>query len=257
MAILRGGGGHSSPPGFVPQLARMEVALADLDLARETADLLSVANKSLSRSLNELVSLASRQVRACSGATAALWRDSEPLVMAASHPDVSGLIEVELASGLGPEIEALTSRATIPCPDTLEEARWPQYAQAALARGVRCSVTLAHVAGPAAVTLSLFGARPRSLDPDQLPLAELLVAVGGAVIGNMSSYTDAERTALQLREAAESRALVDQAKGILMHALGCNADQAFDRMREISQQHNLKVTEVARRIIDSKLPNAS
>jgi len=122
---------------------------------------------------------------------------------------------------------------------------------------VRCSVTLAHVAGPAAVTLSLFGARPRVLDPDQLPLAELLVAVGGAVIGNMSSYSDAERMALQLREATESRALVDQAKGILMHALGCSADQAFDRMREISQQHNLKVTEVARRIIDSKLPTAS
>jgi AmiR/NasT family two-component response regulator len=95
------------------------------------------------------------------------------------------------------------------------------------------------------------------LDPDQLPLAELLVAMGGAVIGNMSSYTDAERTALQLREAAESRALVDQAKGILMHALGCSADQAFERMREISQQHSLKVTEVARRIIDSKLPTAS
>ena len=231
--------------------------MADLDLARETADLLNVANKSLPRSLNELVSLASRQVRACSGAAAALWRDSEPLVMAASHPDVSGLTEIEIASGRGPEIEALASHATISCPDTLTEDRWPEYVQAALAGGVRCSVTLAHVAGTAAVTLSLFGARPRVLDPEELPLAELLVAVGGTVIGNMSSYTDAERTALQLQEAAQSRALVDQAKGILMHALGCSADQAFDRMREISQQHNLKVTEVARRIIESRLPNAS
>jgi hypothetical protein len=235
----------------------MEVAVADLDLARETADLLSVANKSLSRSLNELVTLTSRQVRSCSGATAALWQDGEPLVMAASHPDVAGLIDIELAARSGPEFEALASGTTVPCQDTLSERRWPEYTQAALARGVRCSVTLAHVAGTAAVTLSLFGARPRVLDPDQLPLAELLVAVGGAVIGNMSSYNDAERMALQLREATESRALVDQAKGILMHALGCDADQAFDRLREISQQHNLKVTEVARRIIDSKLPTAS
>jgi hypothetical protein len=233
------------------------VTVTDLDLARETADLLSVTNKSLSRSLNELVSLAARQVRACSGASAVLWRDGEPVVMAASHPDIAGLIDAERANGAGPELAALAAGTPVSCADTVAEDRWPGYAQAALARGVRCSVTLAHVSGAAAVTLSLFGARPRVLDPDQLPLAELLVAVGGAVIGNMSSYTDAERTALQLREAAESRALVDQAKGILMHALGCSADQAFERMREISQQHSLKVTEVARRIIDSKLPTAS
>lgn len=231
--------------------------MADLDLARETADLLSGANKSLSRSLNELVALASRQVRACSGASAALWQEGEPVVMAASHPDVAGLIDIELAHQRGPEVEALATGMTVACRDTLDEWRWPEYAQAALSWGVRCSVTLAHVAGTAAVTLSLFGARPRVLDPDQLPLAELLVAVGGTVIGNMTSYSDAERMALQLREATESRALIDQAKGILMHALGCSADQAFDRMREISQQHNLKVTEVARRIIDSKLPTAS
>jgi AmiR/NasT family two-component response regulator len=80
----------------------------------------------------------------------------------------------------------------------------------------------------------------------------LLVTVGGTVIGTMSQLGDAQRGALQLREATASRALVDQAKGILMEALGCTADKAFDRMREISQQHGIKVTEVARRIIESR-----
>ena len=72
------------------------------------------------------------------------------------------------------------------------------------------------------LTLSLFGARPRSLDPERVALAELLVAFGGATMGNASIYGDSQRTALQLRESAESRTLVDQAKGILMHALGCS-----------------------------------
>jgi|SRR5215472_15325792 len=245
------------PAGAFTAPARTEVPVADPDLARDAADLLSIANKSRSRSLNELVALASRQVRACSGAATALWQDGEPLVMAASHPDISELTEVEVASGRGPQLAALAGGVTSNCPDTLAEERWPEYAQAALCRGVRCSVTLAHLSGTAAITLSLFGARPRVLDPDQLPLAELLVAVGGAVIGNMATYGDAHRTAIQLREAAESRALVDQAKGILMHALGCSADQAFERMREISQQSNMKMTEVARRVIDSRLGAAS
>ena len=155
--------------------------MANPDLAREAADLLSIADKSRSRSLGELAALASRQVPACSGATATLWRDGEPLIMAATHPDVSKLTEVELVSHRGPETTALATGETAHCPDTLEEERWPEYAQAALSRGVRCSVALAYRPGPEAVTLSLFGARPRVLDPGQVPLAELLVAAGGAL----------------------------------------------------------------------------
>jgi AmiR/NasT family two-component response regulator len=68
-------------------------------------------------------------------------------------------------------------------------------------------------------------------------------------MGNASIYGDSQRTALQLRESAESRAVVDQAKGILMHALGCSAQEAFDRMRETSQTRHVKVTEVAKTII--------
>jgi hypothetical protein len=226
--------------------------MTDLSLARDAAGLLSIANKSHGRSLNELVALTARQVQACSGATAALWDGSDLLLMAASHPDVSGLTDVQTGSGAGPEIEALTTGLAVHCDDTLSERRWPEYAQAALERGVRCSFTLAHRSGASGVTLSLYAARPRVLRPDELPLAELLVTVGGTVIGTMSQFGDAQRGALQLREATASRALVDQAKGILMEALGCTADEAFGRMREVSQQHSIKVTEVARRVIESR-----
>ena len=44
---------------------------------------------------------------------------------------------------------------------------------------------------------------------------------------------------------------MDQAKGILMHALGCDADEAFGRMRHISQTQHVKLTEVARRVIEA------
>lgn len=225
--------------------------MANPELAREAADLMNIAGKSWSRSLNELVGLASRQVSACSGATAGLWRDGEPIDQATSHPDIGGLTEVELRSLRGPVVEALITGETAYCADTLGEQRWPEYAHAALSCGVRCSVTLIHQSGPAAVTLSLVAARPRVLDPDQLPLAELLVAAGSAVLGNVSQYDEARRTALQLRDAARARALVDQAKGILMHALGCSADEALSRMRQMSQARSIKVTDVARRIIES------
>jgi hypothetical protein len=220
------------------------------DLAAQTTDLLKIANASEPRALDRLVTLAALQVPACSGADAALWRDGEMVVAAASHPDLARLIETQQLAGRGPVVAAMTGDGPVNCPDTLAEARWPEYAAAALRLGVRCSVTLAHRAGATAVTLGLSGARPRAIDPDQMPLAELLVALGGAMLGNASEYGESRRTALQLLDAAESRELVDQAKGMLMHALGCGAAEALQRMRQVSQQRNIKVTDVAARIID-------
>jgi len=221
------------------------------ELAREVGELLSIANASQGRSLHRLALLASRQVPACSGATSAFWRDGEPADMAATHPDLAELFELARRGCPSPWTDALATGQAVACPDTLAEERWPGYASAALYRGVRCSVTLVHASGSEAITLSLFGARPRVLDPDDIALAELLVAFGGAIMDNASAYADSQRTALQLRDAADSRTVVDQAKGVLMHSLGCTAQEAFDKMRAISQTRNVKVAEVASKIIEA------
>jgi hypothetical protein len=181
-----------------------------------------------------------------------LWRDGEPVVFAASHPSLPELIEVQVSSGRGPVLDALGGGEPVCCSDTLEENRWPEYASAALRLGVRCSLSLAYRLGADVVSLSLFGARPSTLEADSIAVAERLVALGGEVMGVASGYGEARRTARQLRDAAESRAVVDQAKGIMMHALGCGADEALQRMRQVSQARNVKVTEVAELIIGSR-----
>ena len=136
------------------------------------------------------------------------------------------------------------------CADTLTETRWPEFTAAALRLGIRTSVSLTY-RGQAIVVLTLLGVRPRAMDSEQLQLAELLVAYGGALVGAVADYGDSRRVADQLRDAASARAIVDQAKGILMHALGCSADEALERMREVSQRSNLRATEVAQRVIDA------
>jgi ANTAR domain len=216
------------------------------------AGLLRAAEASAPRSLNQLVANAVRQVPACSGAAAVFWRDSELVFLAASHPSLPELIEAEVRSGRGPTLDALHTGEPVSCSDTLQEDRWPQYATAALRQGVRCSLSLADRSGAAAVCLSLFSARPRMLGPESVVVAQRLVAFGTALVDVASDYGEARRAELQLRDAAESRALVDQAKGVLMHALGCSADEALEQMRQISQARNMRVTEVAGLIIDSR-----
>lgn len=246
------------------------------ELAQAAGELLTLASSSESRAMRQLVELAARHVPGCSGATSVLWHGDEASIMAASHPDLSELAEVQLACRRGPMIDALAEGSQKSCPDTLTESRWPEYTSRALALGVRSSLTFVHVSGepssaqatsaqlasgqntsgqntsgPIAMTLTMYATRPRVLDASQVPVGELLIAFGSAVMRNASTYDAAQRTVRQLSEGADSRAVVDQAKGILMVGLSCSADEALQRMRAISQSRQIKVTEVARRIVES------
>src|SRR5580704_487684 len=222
------------------------------DLAVGAASLLATAASSEPSSLSRLAGLAVQQVNGCSAATVALWRDGEPAVVTSSHPEPPALIWVQLRAGRGPILDALASGDPVRCDDTLADEQWPEYSAAALSLGVRSSFTLPHLGAPDSFTLSLFAARPGVMDTAQITLAELLVAFGGAALAAVSDYDEAQRTAVQLRDAADSRSLVDQAKGILMHALGCTADEALDRMRQVSQRNNMRTTEVAATIIGAR-----
>jgi len=220
------------------------------DLADRTAALLSLTAATEERSLSQVAELAASQVDGCMAANVTVWRHGELMARAASHPEPSRLIDVQLTSSRGPLIDAVATGGPMTSPDTLTEERWPEFAAAALRIGIRSCVVLTNNGQPR-VALSLLATRPRSIDLDKLQLAELLVAYGGALVGAVAEYGDSRRLADQLRDAAHSRAVVDQAKGILMHALGCSADEALERMRQVSQRTNLRATDVAQRVIDA------
>jgi hypothetical protein len=218
-------------------------------LGHEAAELLSLTNGGEARSLNRLAELAAWQVPACAGAHAAVWRDGEVVAAAGTHPDLAELADLQLSIGHGPLVAAADGGVPVSCPDMLDETRWPEYAEAALRRGVRCSVDLVRELPRGALVLSLFAVRPGVLDAESSPMADTLASFGGAMLANATAYGQAQRTASQLKDAVVTRPVVDQAKGILMHALGCDADDALRRLRQESQRRHVKVTEVAAEIV--------
>jgi AmiR/NasT family two-component response regulator len=74
------------------------------------------------------------------------------------------------------------------------------------------------------------------------------------VFANGLAYVEAQRVATQLKDSVAARAVTDQAKGILMHALGCDADEALKYLRRESQRRHIKVTDVAARVIATYAP---
>ncbi|WP_344906403.1 ANTAR domain-containing protein [Actinomadura meridiana] len=173
----------------------------------------------------------------------------EPLAAAASHPDLAEVTDRQLSRGHGPIFDVVLDRRALTSDDILGETRWPEAMSDMLRRGVRCFTTTPHLNPPVLVTLTLYGVTPRALGHGRNALASLLIAQGSAAVTNTRQYDDAHRTAVQLQQAVEARAVVDQAKGILMHALGCDADEAFAEMRRISQTRHVKLTALAQRIV--------
>lgn len=234
--------------------SQSRVILSD-ELAVEVARLGLITEKSPTSALRRLTDLAARAVPGCAGATTVRWENGdlpEPMVTAASHPELATLVDLQLEQWDGPIIQAIIDRTDIACDDTLAEPRWGACTAAMLRRGVRCFHTQVYETGPVLVSFTVYGVLPGALDPRSTALASLLAAQGGAAVANTRRFDDAHRTAVQLREAVASRAVVDQAKGILMHALGYDADQAFAELRRISQTRHVKLTALARRIVSGQ-----
>jgi hypothetical protein len=219
------------------------------DLGPQAAELLNLTYGGEARSLYKLAELAAWQIPACAGAHVAIWRDGDVIGTAATHPDLAELADLQLAIGQGPLIAAADAGLAVSCPDTLEESRWPEYADAALRRGVRCSVHLVRELRDGALVLSLFGVRPGVLDEQSRPVADMVAAFGGAMLANATAYHQVQCAANQMQDAVVVRSVVDQAKGVLMHALGCDAAEALRRLRQQSQRRHVKVTDVAAEVV--------
>ena len=79
--------------------------------------------------------------------------------------------------------------------------------------------------------------------------AALLADQLGLAAANATIYTDAFALVTQLREAMDSRAVIEQAKGIIMAAERCGPEAAFDILRRASQNQNRKLRSIAAEIV--------
>ena len=216
--------------------------------SQDPAGLFVSTDGSAALSLCALTRAVTDRVPFCCGASATLWEPDEVVAMGASRPDLAAVAEQQFVTGDGPIIEALRTGEPVVTADTLREERWPEFAVTALATGIRSSVTVVHEYSLMTLSLSLYGSVSGAFHMDKLPLAALLAGFGTAAMAGAAEDGRVQRTAEQLNSAIRSRAVVEQARGVVMEKLGCGPDEAFERMWRIAQQQRRTVTEVARRI---------
>jgi ANTAR domain-containing protein len=166
---------------------------------------------------------------------------------------------------LGTELDALQNRhGHGPCMDAARgrgpgytysgdlaaEPNWPRFGPAAAALGYGSVLSTALVPDPAGSrpegALNIYS-RPTGRLGDETTRDVALVLATHASLA--MAHTEAVRLAdlreIQLRRALESRDVIGQAKGILMHRRGISAEEAFELLRRTSQDLNTKLAELA------------
>lgn len=86
----------------------------------------------------------------------------------------------------------------------------------------------------------------KPVDDRQLDAALRLAAARSAELEALREEVDSTRQALA------DRKVVEQAKGILINALGLSEPEAFARIRSTARDRNLRLVDVARAIVDQR-----
>ena len=158
-------------------------------------------------------------------------------------PQVLDLKQQE--TGDGPCIEAARTQTLVQVTDTSDDVRWPQFCATARACDVRsllCTPLWINERNLGALTL--YSTKAGAFSPGDTRLISLFATLAALALA------EAQRTD-QLRDAISSRDEIGQAKGILMERHRINGDAAFAVLSRASQTVNLKLTEVARHLIET------
>nr|WP_196791253.1 GAF and ANTAR domain-containing protein [Motilibacter aurantiacus] len=161
--------------------------------------------------------------------------------------------ELQYENGYGPCMDAGRGGLTLLISDMTAEQRWPAYTPAAAERGVGSSLSVplplqATVIG----AINIYSTKAHSFDDPQVALLGEEVARYAAVaVANAKSYANARAEAAQMAQAMSSRAVIEQAKGVVMATRHVSADDAFALLIEASQRTNRKLREIARDITES------
>jgi len=164
----------------------------------------------------------------------------------ASTSDVTDRINtIEHELDEGPCLQALLDHRSYRIDDTSTDTRWPRFAAAAEAHGVRSMLGYKlFTTGRTLGTLDLYSSIPNAFDAESEVVGEVFAAHAAiALLG--STQQNEWQTALNSRDT------IGMAKGILMQRERISDVQAFNLLVSTSQNANIKLHDLAVWLIDN------
>ncbi|BCN54345.1 GAF and ANTAR domain-containing protein [Prescottella equi] len=219
-------------------------ALQDLsDVLDEYEDLATV--------LEHVVEGAVRIVPGADMAGVTLVSDESAKTVAATHPRVREVDQVQYANDGGPCLTASRDGRSVVVDVDQVRSRWPALEASAADLGIKSFIALPLMLSDRIHgSFNLYSSDPRGFQSLDESLLELFTTAAVTALQQAERHRRALASIRNLQTALTSRAEIDQAIGVVMALHGLPAAEAFDRLVSTSQDTNVKVRTVARQLLD-------
>jgi GAF domain-containing protein len=144
-------------------------------------------------------------------------------------------------------------------PDLTEADRgWPRFAPEALAAGFHAVHALPmRLRGTVLGTLNLFHVEEGTMQQPDVDAAQALADIATIAILQHRASLDAQVINDQLNWALSSRVVIEQAKGMIAERKDIDMERAFATLRNHARNHNLRLADVTRGVVDGAISAAT
>lgn len=183
-----------------------------------------------------------------------LHRSRKTRTGAGNTPRARLLNDIQERIGEGPCLTALQEQITVVVRDTLTETRWPLYAKALAAQGVRSVLAVPlslEQEEEAAASINFFSDLPESFHEGTVAGAEQYAYQAGRALRLAVRIGTTQQLAEDLQEAMKSRTAIDLAVGVIMGQQRCSQRMAFEILSRAASSRNRKLRDVARELLEN------
>ena len=157
----------------------------------------------------------------------------------------------------GPCITCMQSRRPTVSGSLGSDSRWPHFGGRVARMRMHSALALPLIVGDDVIgSINAYAKNRDAFAEHAVQLASQFARPAAVSVYNAQLLADAHERTMRLRRALESRAVIDQAVGILRSRSGGTADEAFERLTHISQTENVKLYAVAERLVDEAVRRA-
>jgi GAF domain-containing protein len=170
---------------------------------------------------------------------------------AAFTSDVAlALDELQYEKQSGPCMQAATEQTSVLVRDTARDDRWNRWPARAAAAGVGSVLSVAlPILDDIDGALNIYARASEAFADDTVAAAGTFAEHSAVTLANAYLYDRTANLAQQMQTAMEHRAVIEQAKGIIMGERRCSPDEAFAVLTKLSQDSNRKVRHIAAAVV--------
>lgn len=209
------------------------------------------APDTVEETLQRIVLLAEEAVDGCRAAgVLVIDDDNHPRTLASGDALAKKLDDAQVRVEEGPCLDAARTGESFYAHDLADDPRWPRFGPVAVEQGVR-SVLAFSLSAERPSALNIYGGMPSAFGGTDRAKGQLFATLARLALNAAEVQAADQFKHAGLTEALRTRELIGQAQGILMERERITSHQAFEVLRRASQHLNVKLREVAARLVET------